>query len=32
MVGGDAALGHHLLKIAQAQTASQVPPDTEQDG
>jgi hypothetical protein len=26
-----ASLGHHLLKIAQAQAVSQVPPDTEQD-
>src|SRR5688500_8352359 len=26
-----ASLGHHLLKVAQSQAVSQVPPDTEQD-
>jgi hypothetical protein len=31
MVNGDTALGHHLLKIPQAQIVSQIPPDTEQD-
>ena len=31
VVDGDAALGHHLLKIPQAQAVSQVPPNTEQD-
>ena len=31
VVNRDAALGHHLLKIAQAQIVSQVPPHAEQD-
>jgi hypothetical protein len=31
MVNGDTALGHHLLKIAQAQVVSQIPPHAEQD-
>jgi hypothetical protein len=31
VVDGDAALGHPLLRIAQAQAVSQVPPDAEQD-
>jgi hypothetical protein len=31
VVNGDAALGHHLLKIPQAQAVSQVPPDAQQD-
>src|SRR5688500_3355284 len=31
MVNGDTALGHHLLKIPQAQIVSQIPPNAEQD-
>jgi hypothetical protein len=31
MVDGDAPLGHHLLKIPQAQIVSQIPPNAEQD-
>ncbi len=31
VIDGDSALGHHLLKISQAQIVSQVPPDAEQD-
>ena len=31
MVDRDAPLGHHLLKVPQAQIVSQIPPDAEQD-
>jgi hypothetical protein len=31
MVEGDTALGHHLLKIPQAEIVSQIPPGAEQD-
>jgi hypothetical protein len=31
MVNGDAALGHHLFQISEAEVASQIPPDAEQD-
>jgi hypothetical protein len=31
MVHGDATLGHDLLKISQAQTVCQIPPDAQQD-
>ena len=31
MVDRDAALGHHLLKIPQAEIVGQIPPDAEQD-
>ena len=31
VVDGDAALGHHLFEIPQAQTIGQVPPNAEQD-
>jgi hypothetical protein len=30
MVDRDASLGHHLLKIVQAQAVSQIPSDAEQ--
>ncbi len=30
VIDRDAALGHHLLKIAQAEIVGQVPPDAEQ--
>jgi hypothetical protein len=31
VVDGDAALGHHLLKVSQAQIVGQILPDAEQD-
>jgi hypothetical protein len=31
MVDRDAALGHHLFKVSQAQIVSQIPPNAEQD-
>jgi hypothetical protein len=31
MVNGDASLGHHLLKIPQAEAVSQIPSHTQQD-
>src|SRR5215218_7314222 len=31
MVDGDAALGHHLLEIPEAQAIRQIPPHAEQD-
>ena len=31
MIDGDAALGHHLLKIPQAEIVGQIPADAEQD-
>jgi hypothetical protein len=31
VIDRDAALGHHLFQVPQAQLISQVPPDTEQD-
>jgi hypothetical protein len=31
VIDSDAALGHHLLQVPQAQIVGQVPPDAEQD-
>jgi hypothetical protein len=31
VVDGDAALGHHLLEITQAEAISEIPPHAEQD-
>jgi hypothetical protein len=31
VIDGDAALGHHLLKISESQIVSQIPPHTEQN-
>ena len=31
VVEGDAALGHHLFQISEAEVVSQVPPNAEQD-
>jgi hypothetical protein len=31
VIDRDAALGHHLFQIAQAQIVSEIPPDAQQD-